>query len=46
MSSIRVWTSNGKWSEEVKGLDKIHFMKETVKENLLDYCLMFKFENE
>ncbi len=27
MSRIRVWTSEGKWSEEVVGLDKINLLK-------------------
>lgn len=30
MSKIKVWTSEGKWSKEVEGLDKIHLMKETI----------------
>lgn len=30
MSKIKVWTSDGEWSKEVEGLDKIHFMKETI----------------
>lgn len=29
MSRIRVWTSEGKWSEEVVGLDKINLLKRT-----------------
>lgn len=27
MSRIRVWTSEGKWSEEVVGLDKVNLLK-------------------
>lgn len=27
MSKIRVWTTEGGWSKEFKGLDKIHLMK-------------------
>ena len=30
MSRISVWTSEGKWSEEVKGLDKVHLMKTVI----------------
>ena len=30
MSNIKVWTSDGNWSEEVKGCDKVHLMKEAV----------------
>ena len=31
MSKITVWTSKGKWSEEVTGCDKIHLMKHAIK---------------
>lgn len=30
MSKINVWTSDGEWSKEVEGLDKIHLMKKTI----------------
>lgn len=30
MSKIKVWTSEGKWSKEVEGLDKIHLMKAAI----------------
>lgn len=30
MSKIKVWTSQGKWSEEIVGMDKIHLMKEAI----------------
>lgn len=30
MSKIKVWTSQGKWSEEIVGLDKVHLMKEAI----------------
>ena len=31
MSRIRVWTSEGKWSEEVVGLDKIFLLKHAIR---------------
>ena len=31
MSSIKVWTSNGNWSEPVNGCDKIHLIKEAIE---------------
>lgn len=31
MSRIKVWTSDGAWSKEVEGLDKIHFMKKSIR---------------
>lgn len=31
MSSIKVWTSDGNWSEAVKGCDKIHLMKKAIE---------------
>ena len=30
MSSIKVWTSDGDWSEAVEGCDKVHLMKEAI----------------
>lgn len=30
MSKIKVWTSDGEWSKEVEGLDKMHLMKKTI----------------
>lgn len=30
MSSIQVWTSDGRWSEPVQGLDKLHFMRAAI----------------
>ena len=35
MSRIRVWTSEGKWSEEIVGLDKVDFIKTVI---LREYC--------
>lgn len=39
MSRIKVWTSDGAWSKEVEGLDKIHFMKKSIRlyATCLDY---------
>ena len=31
MSSIKVWTSDGNWSEPVNGCDKIHLIKEAIE---------------
>ena len=31
MSKITVWTSKGRWSEEVNGCDKVHLMKQAIK---------------
>ena len=30
MSRIRVWTSEGKWSDEIRGLDKVYLMKTAI----------------
>lgn len=30
MSKIKVWTSDGEWSKEVEGLDKIHLIKRAI----------------
>jgi len=32
MSIIRVWTIDGEWSKEFKGLDKIHLMKSAIED--------------
>lgn len=32
MSKIRVWTIDGEWSKEFKGLDKIHLMKSAIED--------------
>ncbi len=31
MSKITVWTSKGRWSEEVNGCDKVHLMKQAIR---------------
>jgi len=30
MSVIRVWTTDGRWSGEIKGLDKVYLIKEAI----------------
>ena len=34
MSKIRVWTSDGRWSDEISGLDKVFFIKEAIRRQL------------
>ena len=43
MSKIKVWTSDGEWSKEVEGLDKMHLMKETI--HLYASCAEDKYGN-
>lgn len=30
MSKIRVWTTDGQWSDEIKGLDKVYLIKKSI----------------
>jgi len=34
MSKIRVWTSDGRWSDEILGLDKVYLIKEAIRRRL------------
>lgn len=43
MSSIKVWTSDGNWSEAVNGCDKIHLMQGAIK---MECSLAREFCNE
>ena len=35
MSKIRVWTTDGQWSDEIQGLDKVYLIKKSI---LLNYA--------
>lgn len=37
MSKITVWTSKGRWSEEVNGCDKVHLMKQAIREEAVKF---------
>ena len=39
MSKISVWTSDGYWSDEVRGCDKVHLMKKAIE------CEAYKFRD-
>jgi len=34
MSKIRVWTSDGRWSDEISGLDKVFLIKDAIRRQL------------
>ena len=38
MSRIRVWTSDGRWSDEISGLDKVFLIKKAIRLSLFLTC--------
>lgn len=38
MSKIRVWTSDGRWSDELSGLDKVFLIKKAIRLRLFLTC--------
>ena len=41
MSKIRVWTSDGRWSDEISGLDKVYLIKEAIRRR----CDLISYED-
>jgi len=41
MSKIRVWSSDGQWSDEISGLDKVYLMKVAIRRQ----CILENYED-